>query len=77
MTLHLQYISDDKGNPSAVIIPINEWNSILKQINVETEDKEPTKEQILKGIKDGLREVKLIRSGKRKQKSLKAFLNEL
>lgn len=76
MTLHLQYISDDEGNPSAVIIPINEWNNIVKQINVETEDEEPTKKQILKGIKDGLREVKLIRSGKRKQKSLKVFLNE-
>lgn len=29
--MELQYISDNEGNPTAVIIPINEWNSITQK----------------------------------------------
>ena len=40
-------------------------------------DDEPTKEEILAGIKQGLEEVKLLQQGKLKATSLKDFLNEL
>ena len=40
-------------------------------------DNEPSKELILQGIKQGLKEVKLIEQGKMKAKPLKDFLNEL
>ena len=40
-------------------------------------DDEPTKEEILEGIKEGLKEVKLIQKGKIKATFLKDFLNEL
>jgi hypothetical protein len=41
------------------------------------EEPEPTKAEILVGIKEALEEVKLIKAGKLKAKSLKDLLNEL
>ena len=29
--MELQYISDNEGNPTAVIIPINDWNNITQK----------------------------------------------
>ena len=47
-------------------------------VRVENEDYiEPSKEEIKKGIKQGLREVQLIEQGKMKATTLKEFLNEL
>jgi len=40
-------------------------------------DDEPTKEQILNGIKQGVEEVNLIKAGKKKAVLLKDFLSEL
>ncbi len=40
-------------------------------------DEEPLKEDVLKGLNEAIEEMKLIRSGKKKQKNLKAFLDEL
>ena len=40
-------------------------------------DDEPTKEEILEGIKEGLKEVKLIQKGNIRATFLKDFLNEL
>ena len=44
---------------------------------VKAKDDEPTKEEILKGIKQGVQEVNLIKRGKLKPTLLKDFLNEL
>ena len=46
-------------------------------VKIEAEDIEPSKEEILASIKQGLEEVKLIEQGKLKSKPLKQFLNEL
>ncbi|MDQ6889724.1 MAG: hypothetical protein M3Z56_05560 [Bacteroidota bacterium] len=43
---------------------------------IETDD-EPAKEEILKNIKAGLKEVKLFKTGKLKTTPAKDFLNEL
>jgi len=40
-------------------------------------DDEPTKEQILTGIREAMDEVKQIKAGKKKAVLLKDFLNEL
>ncbi|EPE82867.1 hypothetical protein LEP1GSC021_4544 [Leptospira noguchii str. 1993005606] len=40
-------------------------------------EKEPTKKEILDGIKQGLKEVKLHREGKLKLKSAKELLKEI
>ena len=41
------------------------------------EENEPTKEQILQGIKDAVQEINLIKKGKLKAVPLNDFLNEL
>jgi hypothetical protein len=47
-------------------------------VRVENLDyKEPTKDEIKKSIKQGLKEVQLIEQGKIKATPLKEFLNEL
>jgi len=46
----------------------------VKKIEVA---KEPTKKEILQGIREAAEEVKLIKAGKCKAVSLKEFLNEV
>jgi hypothetical protein len=67
------------GKPTGVFIPINDWEIMKKEHkNLEVwEEAEPTKAEILAGIKDAVEEVKLIKAGKIKPKSLKELLNEL
>lgn len=36
--MNLQYISDDKGNTTGVIIPINEWDSLKRKYKGIEED---------------------------------------
>ncbi|UMQ53431.1 hypothetical protein FH582_16000 [Leptospira interrogans] len=43
----------------------------------EPKEKEPTKVEILEGIRQGLKEVKLHRQGNLKLKSMKELLEEL
>ncbi|WP_016761471.1 hypothetical protein [Leptospira kirschneri] len=43
----------------------------------EQKEKEPTKEEILEGIKQGFNEAKLAREGKLKLKSVKELLDEI
>ncbi|WP_167493400.1 hypothetical protein [Leptospira interrogans] len=47
------------------------------KILIEIKDKEPTKKEILEGIKQGMKEVKLAREGKIKLKSAKELFDEL
>lgn len=71
----LQYLSDNKGNTTAVLVPIEQWQQITKLF--EQTETNPTKKKLHKGIKDALQEVKLIETGKKKATTLKAFLDEL
>ncbi|MBX9732447.1 MAG: hypothetical protein K2X37_00135 [Chitinophagaceae bacterium] len=71
----LQYLSDNKGNTTAVLVPIDQWHQITKLVEQSTTA--PDKKKLLKGIKDALHEVKLIEAGKKKATTLKAFLDEL
>ena len=54
---------------------------IMKSISfvkkVKSVEDEPTKEEILDGIRQAVKEVNLIKHGKMKGTSLKEFLNEL
>ena len=72
MDLHLQYITNDKGATQAVVIPRKEWDLFQKEYN-----KLKKKLDILLGIENALKEVDLIRSGKKKEKSLATFIDEL
>ena len=66
--MNLQYISDDKGEKNAVIIPMKQWEIIEKKLG---------KQAIIDDLKEAFEEVKLIRAGKIKPQSLKQLLNEL
>jgi hypothetical protein len=44
---------------------------------IETDNDESSKQEILEGIRQGLKDVKLIQEGKLKATSLKEFLDEL
>lgn len=58
---------------------INRVKNYLKRLKKEAEKEEETisKEEVLAGIADGLKEVKLSMDGKLKQKTAREFLNEL
>jgi PHD/YefM family antitoxin component YafN of YafNO toxin-antitoxin module len=38
--MNVKYITDDSGKRSAVIVPLEEWESIMAKINVFREDLE-------------------------------------
>lgn len=54
---------------------------LVKSLNfvkkIELEEEEPTKEQVMEGIRQAVKEVNLIKAGKSKAVSLTDFLNEL
>jgi hypothetical protein len=75
----LQIIQGGNGKPMGVFIPINDWELLKKEYkNLQVwEDDAPSEAEVLAGIKDALEEVKLIKAGKLKAKSLTESLNEL
>lgn len=77
--MSLQVIQGGNGKPTGVFIPINDWEVMKEQYqNLKVwEEPESTKEEILAGIKEAIEEMKLIRAGKIKAKSLKELLDEL
>ena len=50
---------------------------LLKNFSFVKVDKKNSKNEILKSIEQGLKEVKLVEQGKLKSRSAKSFLNEL
>jgi len=78
--MKLQVIQDGKGKPAGVFIPINKWKELKKRhkdLEVLEYDDADTKEQILQGIRDAVKEVNLIKAGKLKGIPAKDLLNEL
>ena len=77
--MSLQFIQNEKGKPTGVFIPINEWKQMKAEYkNLENwEEPEQTKEQILANIKQGVEEVKLVIAGKLKGRPLQELLDEL
>ena len=77
--MNLQYISDNKGKKTGVFIPIDDWKILQKHLSglVDLEYKEPTKAEILEGLKDAFKEVKLHREGRIKLKPARELLHEL
>lgn len=72
MTLRIEYITDKNGHQKSVVIPHSQW--LLYQAE---QTKLKNKLDILLGIRDAMKEVHRIQSGKKKGKSLRSFLNEL
>ena len=55
------------------------FTELVKNLGLKMEKEEPVdaKEEVLKGIEQGFREVKLIQEGKMKSRPAKDFLDEL
>lgn len=72
-------IQGDNGKPAGVFIPIEDWEIMKTQYkNIEVwEEADPTKEEILDGIKQAITELNLVKSGKLKPRPLKNLLDEL
>ena len=79
MIMSLQFIQNEKGKPSGVFIPINEWKEMKAQYkNLEAwEEPNLSKAQILENIRQAFEEMKLIKAGKLKGKPLQKLLDEL
>lgn len=77
--MRLQVIQDSNGKPTGVYIPINEWRKLKKQHRdlEKLEQAEPTKQQVLKELKEAVLELQLIERGKRKARPAKELLDEL
>lgn len=72
MKLAIQYVSDTKGRPKAVQVPIREWNRLQAKLR-EYEQQLTLKSDLTTAFE----EVELMRSGKMPKQSLADFLNEL
>lgn len=71
--MSVQYITDEKGKQTAVIVSIEAW----RQLQAEHE-KLLNKLEVLGGIQEALKEVQEINQGKRKKgRTLGEFLNEI
>ncbi len=69
--MDVSYVSDIKGNQTAVIIGIDEWEKIIKK-----QKRMKAKLDVLTGLQEAVNEVNLIKKGKLKKKTLRDFLDE-
>lgn len=77
--MKLQVIQDSKGKATGVFIPYSDWKTLKKRHKdlEDLESDEPTKEQILDGIREAVEEMKLIKAGKLKGRPVQELLDEL
>jgi hypothetical protein len=75
MGLNLKYITDKDGNKNGVLVPINDWEKIQKDL--EAYEILKNKKTFFEGLSDALLEVSLITGGKKKPNSFDDLINEL
>ena len=77
----LQYTYDNKGRTLGVFIPIGEWKKITKKYKdlngPEIHEPSPSKQEVLRSIKDGITQAKLHQQGKLKLKTAQQLLDEI
>jgi len=72
MKIALQYLSDSKGETTAVQLSLTEWEKIVSKIK--------RLEQTLKiksDLRDAFEQVEILKKSKGKKQTLNDFLNEL
>ena len=72
MKIALQYLSDSKGETTAVQLSLTEWEKIVSKIK--------RLEQTLKiksDLQDAFEQVEILKKSKGKKQTLNDFLNEL
>lgn len=77
--MRLQMIQDSDGKPTGVFIPINEWEKLKRQYkDLKTlEEQGPTKEDLLKELREAIAQLKAIKQGNLNARPAKELLNEL
>jgi hypothetical protein len=75
--MKVSYIINEKGARSAVVIPIKEWDSIEKKLQKPKVKLRKPKSRVVREMEQAIEEVKLIKAGKKKAKSIEQLLNEL
>jgi hypothetical protein len=67
----VSYVSDVKGNQTAVIIGIDEWQKII-----DKQKKMKAKLDLLTGLQEAVQEINLMKESQTKRTTFKEFLNE-
>ncbi len=75
--MKISYITDENGARSAVVIPIKEWDSIEKQLQKPKASLRKRKPKLVREMEQAIGEMALIKTGKKKAKSIEQLLNEL
>lgn len=81
--MNVQYVSDATGKPTAVLIPIKEWERIQKQLPQAAPAKQPAatellaKENFKEEFREAVKEMQLMQEGKIPKYPLRQFLREL
>lgn len=70
--LNINYLSDAKGNTTAVLLPIQVWKQFIGDYN-----KLSQYARMKNSLSDAFREVQEIEQGKRKAITFREFMNEL
>ena len=73
--MNLQYITDIKGNKSAVQLPIEEWEQIQKDLR-ELE-RLRNKKLFMMELAEAVEEMNQIKDGKKQARNAEEVLNEL
>jgi len=84
--MSVQYVSDEAGNRTAVLVPIAEWERLQHQFPAEAVAasakasagaKLSKKEQFKKEFREAVREMKRMQAGEIPKTSLRDLLDEL
>lgn len=82
--MEVQFVSNAAGKPTAVLVPIKEWERIQQYLPAKvsvaeavTPAKLSKKEQFKEDFREGVREMKLMQAGKIPKYSLRKLLAEL
>ena len=68
LAMHVQYVSNEKGQKTAVQIPLKQWESIKKEIK---------KLEVFEDLKNALNEMKQYKEGEITTPTIEALLSEL
>jgi hypothetical protein len=71
--MHLQYLTNEKGQKKSVVIPIAEWNELRTKYKIE-EEPATSSEEILENFKN---DIIALKKGTLKTTPLNDFLKEL
>lgn len=82
--MNVQFVSDAAGKPTAVLVPIKEWERIQQLLPAKALASQPTarakpskKEQFKADFREAIKEMQLAQAGKIQLKTAEEFIAEL